>query len=118
MEEPMKARSTLVPLAGLALLLSAGAASAHDWEYRHGGRYVTTYRPEVRYVRRTIIVRERVWRPVRHRVHYRRVYTTPYYGYAPDYYGYRPSYAYADRPPWDRHREHERWERERWERPW
>ncbi|RAK60560.1 hypothetical protein DJ021_12470 [Phenylobacterium hankyongense] len=114
----MKVRKTLVALAGLALLLSAGVASAHDRGRYYEGRYVTTYRPEVRYVRRTIVVRERVWRPVRHRIHPRAVYMSPYYGYGPSYYRYGPSYAYSDIPPWERHHQHERWERERWERPW
>ena len=107
----MNLRSTLVPLAGLALLASAGAAAAHDYSYGYGHRYVTTYRPEVRYVRRTVVVRERVWRPVRHRIHYRRVYAAPYYAYG-------PRYAYAEVPAWERRREHERWEHEHWERGW
>ncbi|MDB5419017.1 MAG: hypothetical protein JWP50_2436, partial [Phenylobacterium sp.] len=58
----MKPVSKLAAIAGLALSLSAGAASASDWAYGYGGRYVTTYRPVTRYVPRTVIVRERVWR--------------------------------------------------------
>ncbi|MDB5416757.1 MAG: hypothetical protein JWP50_176, partial [Phenylobacterium sp.] len=97
--------------------LSAGAASASDWAYGYGGRYVTTYRPVTRYVPRTVIVRERVWRPARHRIHYRRVYAEPYYGYRRDY-GYAAVYAGGYGEAWERHREHERWEHERRERGW
>ena len=108
----MKVRNMLVPLAGLALLGSAGAASAHDWGYGYGTRYVTTYRPVTRYVRRTVVVRERVWRPVRHRVHYRTVYVEPYYAHRWRH-GYGPRYAYADAPWWERRHAYERWEH-RW----
>lgn len=105
----MKPLPPIAAAAGLAVLLTAGAASASEWSYG-GSRYVTTYRPETHYVRRTIIVRERVWRPVRHRVHYQR-------SYAPRYDVYRPRYSegYGD---WARHREHERWEHEGWDHPW
>ena len=49
----------------LALTMPA-AASAHAW--RRPPTYVVTYRPH--YVRRVVVVRERVWRPVYHQVHY------------------------------------------------
>jgi hypothetical protein len=106
----MRAIALSLGLAVLGLGASAETAAAH-------GAYVTTYRPVTHYVRRTILVRERVWRPVRHRIHYRSY--APYYGYAPPY-RYVASYpvypAYRVHPWWwDRERAHERWEHERWE---
>jgi hypothetical protein len=125
MEDQMRSVPICLAGAGIALALSAGAASASEWMLSHRATYVTSYRPETRYVRRTVVVRERVWRPVRYRVHYRRVYAEPYYGYGYGY-GYAPRrvvydrgwYPYdGDRDRWwrERRRAHEHWEHERWE---
>jgi hypothetical protein len=119
----MRAIALSFGLAVLAVGASAEAASAHV-------AYVTSYRPVTHYVRRTVVVRERVWRPVRHRVYYRS-YSPPvvYRSYAPAYYGYAPppyrryvaAYPYPAYPihhrHWWRERAHERWEWEhrRWD---
>jgi len=108
-------RSIAITLAagGLALAASAGAASASERVVLQRAHYVTTYVPQTRYVRRTVVVRERVWRPVRHRVHYRRVYVAPAYDYVS--YGYAPAYGYGYDNGWEwRRREH--WRREHWRR--
>ena len=110
--------------AGFALALaSAGAAGAQAYYYGgHPVRYVTTYRPVTRYVTRTVTVRERVWRPVAHRVryrpvyvHYRPVYVAPYASYAYDGPYFAPAY-YGHDWRWEHRRwEHRRWAHERWE---
>jgi hypothetical protein len=93
-----------VALAGAS---AAGAAAAHCYP-RHVA-YVTRYHPHTRYVRRTVVVRERVWRPVRERVIYappvRRAYAYDRYPvtYARTVVAYEP--GYVDEGPdygWDR----------------
>ncbi|HET6971527.1 MAG TPA: hypothetical protein VFH92_10415 [Phenylobacterium sp.] len=59
-----------ITLGAAAALLAAsgGAAAAHCRP--HYGAYVTRYHAETRYVRRTVYVPHRVWRPVHERVVY------------------------------------------------
>ena len=115
----MRSIAMSVAAGGLALAATAAAGQASAQTVIHRVGYYTTYRPETHYVRRTVVVPQRVWRPVRHRV-VRRVYVAPTYAYRT--YDYAPRYAYGygygDDDAWRRahwRREHERWEHERWE---
>jgi hypothetical protein len=107
----------LAVAAGSALTLLPAAASAHCHRPAH---YVVSYQPH--YVRRVVVVRERVWRPVYHRVYYTtgwrsyRVVPTDYYrSLAYDYNWEPPSYWGARR--WRRERwEHHHWRN--WEHGW
>jgi len=98
----------------MALVLVGGAASAQPFGYGYSSGYVTTYRPVTHYVRRTVVVRERVWRPVRHRVYYPRpvyrhhVYVRRYVYAEPYAYGYDRDWRHDD---W-------RWRRDGWDRAW
>jgi len=98
---------------------TAGSAAAHCRP--HHAAYVTRYERQTRYVRRTVVVPVRVWRPVRERV----VYAPPVYRrevYAADYApAYGPDYAWSEsygpvreggwRHGWrERHCHHGRWD--------
>jgi hypothetical protein len=89
--------------AGIAAL-APSVAAAHQWRYERPGDYVVGYRPITHYVRRTVLVRERVWRPVYHRSHYRSrgsVYRAPYYVSAYGYDEPRYRHRWAERRDWD-----------------
>jgi hypothetical protein len=86
----MRSIPVSIAAAGLALALSAGASAAQANCYCSPARHAY-YRPAGHYVTRRVVVRERVWRPVARRVHYRRVYAAPYYSYA----AYEPAYGYS-----------------------
>jgi hypothetical protein len=91
----------LVCAAAAALAASAGVASAHCRPHHHRAVYVSRSYPQHRYLRRTVVVRERVWRPAVRRV----VYDSPepvrvyrYAAYAPPVEAYDDGYGYGYGP--------------------
>ena len=90
-----------------AAVAAPGVASAHDRICHRPGHYVTSYRPVTRYVRRTVIVRERVWRPVYHRVRYYRGW--PEYQVVPTGVFYGGLYDDPGYGAWERHHRYHEW---------
>ncbi|MDB5446414.1 MAG: hypothetical protein JWQ97_1731 [Phenylobacterium sp.] len=94
-------------LATVAAVVAPGVASAHDWMCRRPGHYAISYRPVTRYVRRTVIVREQVWRPVHHRVRYYRGWSG--YRIVPTEVYYGGGYGYPAYGGWERHHRYHEW---------